>query len=143
MTKYTLINHKEAIVIYEESGLVIANYNVNGNCMTRVTKRMPLIYPCIICFNSEHHARDCPRKTKVHNMIQTKLTATVILVTKNPELENVPVHVVVITTRNQVPEQQVLRERESVKAKATTNGKHKNNCMIFLFILLRSYKGVI
>lgn len=118
MMKYTLINHKEAIVIYEESGLVIANYNVNGNCMTRVTKRMPLIYPCIICFNSKHHAHDCPRKTKVHNMIQTKLTATVILVTKNPELDNVPVHVVVIMTCNQVPEQQVLRERELVKAKS-------------------------
>jgi len=51
-------------------------------------------------------------------MIQTKLTATVILVTKNPELDNVPVHVVVIMTCNQVPEQQVLRERELVKAKS-------------------------
>jgi len=105
--------------------------------------RMPLRYPCIICFSFEHHAHDCPKKTKVPNVLQTKLTTIVILVTKNPKLDHVPFHVVVVTTRNQVPEQQVLREHELVKAKATTNGKHKNNYVIFLFILLGNYKGVI
>jgi len=28
MTRHTLIKHKEIAIIYEESGLVIANYNV-------------------------------------------------------------------------------------------------------------------
>jgi hypothetical protein len=34
---------------------------------TQPTKptRVPLRYPCIICFNFEHHAPNYPRKTKV------------------------------------------------------------------------------
>jgi hypothetical protein len=145
MMKDTLIKHKEAIVIYEESGLVIANYNVliiqpkskpvaqfivtytiakqqltYSNCgkighaketchnkkreelaalivPTKVVKlvvevtaqlvkptRVPLRYPCYICFSSKHHAHDCPKKTKVHNMFQTKPTTTAIPITKKP-----------------------------------------------------------
>jgi len=30
-----------------------------------VKARVPLKYPCIIYFNSEHHAPNCPRKKKI------------------------------------------------------------------------------
>ncbi len=30
--------------------------------------KMPLRYPCIICYNSKHCAPNCPRKKKVHNV---------------------------------------------------------------------------
>jgi hypothetical protein len=30
--------------------------------------KVPLKYPCIICYSYEHHEPNCPRKTKVHNM---------------------------------------------------------------------------
>jgi hypothetical protein len=35
--------------------------------ITQPTKptRLPLRYPCIICFNSKHRAPNCPRKMKV------------------------------------------------------------------------------
>ncbi len=66
-------------------------------------------YPCIIYFSFENRASDCPRKTKVQNMFQTKLIITTIIVVKLYKLDNVLVNVVAtIMKHNQVPKQQVL-----------------------------------
>jgi hypothetical protein len=51
--------------------------------------RMPLRYPCIICYSSKHRALDCPRNTKVYNMFWTKPTTTTIAITRNPKPNNV------------------------------------------------------
>jgi hypothetical protein len=65
--------------------------------------RMPLRYPCIICFNFEHHALNCPRKVEVHNMFRTKPITIAIVVAKTPKPDNVLVNVVVVfTTCSQV-----------------------------------------
>jgi len=80
--------------------------------------KVPLRYPYIIYFSFEHCALDSLRKTKVQNMFRTKPTTIAIVVTKNPQLNNVPVNVVVvIMTHSQVPKQQVLRECEPLKVK--------------------------
>jgi hypothetical protein len=43
---------------------------------------MPLRYPCIIYFSFEHCALNCPKKTEVQNMFQTKPTIIAIVITK-------------------------------------------------------------
>jgi hypothetical protein len=76
-------------------------------------------------------------------MFQTKPTNTTIVVTKNSEPDNVPINVIiVVATRSQVPKQQALRDCESVKEKKHLINKHRNNCVIILFIL-SSYMEVI
>ncbi len=55
-------------------------------------------------------------------MFQTKSNTTTIVIAKNPKLDNVQVNVVIVVmTRSQALEQQVLKERELVKAKTTTD----------------------
>ncbi len=82
--------------------------------------KMPLRYSCIICSSSKHCALSCPRKIKVQNMFQTKPNIIAAIVAKNRKPNNVLVNVVAaITTHNQTPKQQVFREGEQVKAKAT------------------------
>jgi hypothetical protein len=67
--------------------------------------RVPLKYPYIIYSSFEHHAPDCPKKTKVHYMFQTKSIIIATTVTKKPKPDNVPVNVIVtIMTCNQVLE---------------------------------------
>jgi hypothetical protein len=34
--------------------------------------RIPIHYPCIICYSVEHRSRECPKKIKVQNMFNTK-----------------------------------------------------------------------
>ncbi len=60
--------------------------------------RVPLRYPCTICYNFKHRAFDYPKKAKVQNMLWTKQTTTTIVVTKNPKPNNVLVNVIVIVT---------------------------------------------
>jgi hypothetical protein len=83
---------------------------------------VPLRYPCIIYFSSEHHALDCPKKIKVQNMFQTKPTITTTIVTKNLKHDNVLMNVVAnVMTRSQVPKQHAFRECEPVKVKAAAD----------------------
>ncbi len=73
-------------------------------------------YPCIIYFNFEHHAPNCPRKTKVQNMFRTKSNTTTTVVPKACKLDNVLVNVVVtVTTCNQVPKKKMIKEHELVR----------------------------
>jgi hypothetical protein len=84
--------------------------------------KVPLKYSCIICSSFEPHAPNCLRKTNDQNMFQTKPTTTTTIVSKPFKFDNVPINVVVvIMTCNQVPEQQVFRECELMKAKVATN----------------------
>jgi hypothetical protein len=83
---------------------------------------IPLKYSCIICSSSKHHAPNCLRKTNGQNIFRTKPTTTTTIVSKPFKFDNVPINVVVvIMTCNQVPEQQVFRECELMKAKVATN----------------------
>jgi hypothetical protein len=87
---------------------------------------VPLKYPCIICSSFKHHALACLRKVEVQNMLWTKPTTIVNVVAKILKHDNVLINVVVdVMTRNQVPKQQVLKGREPVKAKTTTNWQIK------------------
>lgn len=80
--------------------------------------RVPLKYPCIIYSSYEHHAPNFLKKTKVQNMFCIKSNTTTTIVPKSFKLDNVPINViVVVTTCNQVLEQQVLRECEPMKEK--------------------------
>ncbi len=55
-------------------------------------------------------------------MFQNKPTTTTTIMAKSSKSDNVPINVViVVTTCNQVLEQQVLKELEPMKAKTTTN----------------------
>jgi len=67
--------------------------------------KLPLKYPYIIYFSSEHCAPNCPKKTEVHNMFRTKLTTITTIVAKNPKLDNVPANVIGVMTHSQVLEQ--------------------------------------
>jgi hypothetical protein len=59
-------------------------------------------------------------------MLWTKSTIVAIIVVKPFKFDNVLINVViVITTRSQVPEQQVLKECEPMKVKTTTNWQKK------------------
>jgi len=79
---------------------------------------VPLRYPCIMYFSFEHHALDCARKIKIHNMFQTKPTIASTIITKIPKHDNVRINVVAdVTTCSQVPKQHVLKEHESVLQK--------------------------
>ncbi len=60
--------------------------------------RVPLRYPCIICFNFEHCAHDYPRKIKIQNMFRIKLITIATIVTKNSKIDNVLINVVTIVT---------------------------------------------
>lgn len=83
---------------------------------------IPLQYPCIIYSNVEHCASNCFKQIKVQNMFHTKTNFANIVVPKLLKLDNVLINVVIIvTTCNQVPKQQVLRECELVKAKIIAN----------------------
>jgi hypothetical protein len=67
---------------------------------------VPLKYPCIICYSSEHCALDYPRKGEVLNMFWTKLIINATIVSKNPKPDNVLVNVIVVAmTHSQVPYQ--------------------------------------
>jgi hypothetical protein len=48
--------------------------------------KMPLRYPCIICFSFEHYAFNCLKKKTLQNMFQTKPTTTSIVVEKTLNL---------------------------------------------------------
>jgi hypothetical protein len=76
-------------------------------------------------------------------MFQTRPTTTTTIIPKNLKPNNVPINVVIITTHSQVPEQQVLKEHEAMKAKTTIDWQIEEQCVIPLFILSRSYKEVI
>ncbi len=83
---------------------------------------VPLRYPCIMYFSFEHRALDCARKIEIHNMFQTKPTITTTIITKIPKHDNVRINVVDdVTTRSQVPKQHVLKEHESMNAKAVVD----------------------
>jgi hypothetical protein len=62
------------------------------------------------------------KKTKVQNKFQIKSTIIITIVTKTSKPYNVHVNVVVVAMAcSQVPEQQVLKECEPVKAKSIVN----------------------
>jgi hypothetical protein len=60
--------------------------------------RVPLKYPCIICYSFEHHAPNCSRKEEVQNMFQIKPNITPTITTKNLKLNNIPINVVATVT---------------------------------------------
>jgi hypothetical protein len=64
--------------------------------------KIPLWCPCVICYSFEHHTPNCPRKTKVHNMFQTKPTTIATIITKPSKPNNVPINVIVVMTHSQV-----------------------------------------
>jgi hypothetical protein len=69
-----------------------------------VKARVPLKYPCIIYFYSEHHAPNCPRKKKIQNTFQIKpttTTTTTTIIIKTSKPNNIPVNVVVVVTEYQ------------------------------------------
>jgi hypothetical protein len=82
MKKEKLATHVVPIKVVESVVKVTAQH-------VKLT-RVPLRYPCIICFNFEHCAHDYPRKIEVQNMFWTKLTTIAIIVTKNHKIDNVP-----------------------------------------------------
>jgi hypothetical protein len=105
--------------------------------------RVPLKYPCITCSIFEHHALNCPRKTKVQNMFRTKPNNIAIVTMKFFKPDNVLVNVVVVMTCNQIPKQHVLKKHELMKAKQQLINKLKNICVILLFTLFKNHKGMI
>ncbi len=91
----------------------------------------------------EHHAPNYAKKVEVYNMFRNRPTITTIIIPKNLKPNNVPINVVIVTTHSQVPRQLVLRERELMKAKTTTNDwQIEEQCVIPLLILSKSYKEV-
>jgi hypothetical protein len=78
-------------------------------------------------------------------MFSIKPNIIAIVITKKPKPNHVVVNVIdAIMTCSQVLEQQVFKELELVKAKAIANSQTKEqaNCVILLFIILRSNKEV-
>jgi hypothetical protein len=71
------------------------------------SRKVPIHYPCIICFSVEHKSEKCPKKFEVQNMFRTKLIIShVMIAPKPPKTDNVPINVVAaITTRSQQSEQ--------------------------------------
>jgi hypothetical protein len=56
------------------------------------SRKIPIHYPCIICYSVEQRFKKCLRKIEVHNMLRTK----------PPKINNMLVNViVVVTTHNQ------------------------------------------
>jgi len=65
--------------------------------------KIPLRYPCIICFNVDHQSKNCLRKVEVQNMFKTKPISSNIVTPKLLKPNNVPSNVVItITTCNQL-----------------------------------------
>jgi len=96
--------------------------------------RVPLKYPCIICFSFKHRAFDYPRKIEVQKMFWTKPNIIPTIVAKPSKPNNVIVNVIVVVmTCSQVPKQQVFKEGESMKAKVIANWQTKDQ-MRDLFI---------
>jgi hypothetical protein len=61
--------------------------------------RIPIHYPCIICYNAGCGSRECPRKIEVQNMFRTKhANFNATIAPKPPKLDNVQVNVIVVVT---------------------------------------------
>jgi hypothetical protein len=59
-------------------------------------------------------------------MFHTKTNIVAIVVPKLPKLDNVPINVVaIVTTHSQIPEQQVFRKCEPMKAKKIVDWQTK------------------
>jgi hypothetical protein len=61
--------------------------------------KMPICYPYIICFSVEYRCGKCLKKIEVQNMFKTKhVNSNVITTPKPPNIDNVPINVVVVVT---------------------------------------------
>jgi len=67
------------------------------------SRKVPIRYPCIICFSVEHRFRECPKKIEVQNMFKIKpISSNATIAPKPPKTNNVLINVVAdITTRSQ------------------------------------------
>jgi len=48
--------------------------------------KIPLHYPCIICFSADYRFGNCSRKVEIQNMFRTKLFNCSIVAYKPPKL---------------------------------------------------------
>jgi hypothetical protein len=63
------------------------------------SRKIPIHYPCIICYSVEHRYGECPRKTEVYNMFRTKLVSFNVTITpKLLKTNNVLIIAVVVVT---------------------------------------------
>jgi hypothetical protein len=85
---------KEKLVIHVLYPLKVVKLVVKVIAQHVKLTRVPLRYPCIICFSFEHCAFDYPRKIEVQNMFQTKQTTIVTIITKNHKIDYVVVNVI-------------------------------------------------
>jgi hypothetical protein len=103
----TIKKKEEVIILVVPTNVakLVANVIVQPVKLARV----PLQYPCIICYSVKHHILDCLKKIENQSMFCIMTNFVAIVVPKDFKLDNVPVNVIVIiTTCNQVPEQYAL-----------------------------------
>jgi hypothetical protein len=65
--------------------------------------KIPICYPCIICYSVEHRYGECSKKIEVQIMLRIKfINFNATTTPKLPKHDNVPINVVaIVTSRSQ------------------------------------------